>query len=129
MGFADLQPKRRPVGYTGVAVTTIEEMKFDPHAPLADPNMHARARIALTARYQSKFSVNFEPAPGHAVHEYAFLWSSAAELERRVLGDIIWARERYAQAKMDEPTDMHLIEFFDAQDYDPEKMEEEIKAM
>lgn len=37
---------------------------------------------------------------------------SEEELERKVLADIVWVRERYAQAGQAEPSDADLVRWF-----------------
>lgn len=43
------------------------------------------------------------------------MWASEEELERKVLADIVWVRERYFQAKREEPTDSEIVWWYDAE--------------
>lgn len=95
-----------------------EHPKFDPRALLTDRSIHKVAREVLKRRYQSKFTLDFEPAPGASLRDYDFLWVSAAELERKVVEDIVWVRERYAQANKEEPSDEDVIFWYTEEDED-----------
>lgn len=93
---------------------------FDPGAPVTDRSLHRRAREALKRRYQSKFTIDFTPPLGVDVREYDFIWCDEEELDLKVLRDIIWVRERFAQAKRGEPSDECIIHWYDAEKFDPE---------
>lgn len=79
--------------------------------------MHAKARLALTNKYKSKFTIDFELAEGQSMDDYHFVWASEEDLKKKVLDDVVWVRERYAQAGKDEPTDDELIAWYDAEKY------------
>ncbi|KAE8449380.1 hypothetical protein EG329_008281 [Mollisiaceae sp. DMI_Dod_QoI] len=91
---------------------------FDPCAPATNPSLHKRARDALKRRYQSKFTVEFQPPPGVSLREYDFIWCDEGDLDMKVLQDVVWVRERYAQAKQGEPTDEDIIRWYDAERFD-----------
>jgi hypothetical protein len=95
--------------------------KFDPQAPRRDASLHTKATQALKKRYQSKFTLDFEPHEGVNLRDYDFLWVNSAELDTKVLEDIIWVRERFAYAKKEEPTDDEIIWWYDAGSFDEEE--------
>jgi len=111
--------KRKPVPTPGSfhIFNVSDAPKFDPQAPRRDPTMHVKARAALMKRYQSKFKLDFEPVGGTNVRDYDFLWVQHGELERRVMEDIIWVRERFAYARKEEPGDDDIIWWFDAENF------------
>lgn len=80
--------------------------------------MHLAAKAALKKRYQSKLTVDFEVPKGLSVRDYDFRWVDPAELDRKVLEDIVWVRERYAQIGKAEPTDEEIIWWYDAEAFD-----------
>ena len=107
--------------------------EFDPCAPVTHPFLHKRAREALKRRYLSKFteegdlrsdSDNVSNVCGASIRrEYGFKaergkWCNAAQLDLKVLEDIVWVRERFLQAKQEEPTDEDIIRFYDAEQFD-----------
>ncbi|KUJ19029.1 uncharacterized protein LY89DRAFT_667711 [Mollisia scopiformis] len=91
---------------------------FDPCAPVTNPLLHMRAREALKRRYESKFTIDFDPPAGITAREYNFMWCDEGELDLKVLQDIVWVRERYAQARKGEPTDEDVIRWYDAERFD-----------
>jgi hypothetical protein len=93
---------------------------YDPNAPLTDHSLHVRARKALKARYESKFTIDFEPPEGVNVRDYHFLWCDEDELDLKVSRDIVWVRQRFLQAKRGEPTDEEIIHWYDAEKFDVE---------
>lgn len=112
--------------------------EFDPCAPVTHPFLHKRAREALKRRYLSKFTTEGVPRSdvdnsddvsgvcGASIRrEYGFrtgtetaTWCNAAQLDLKVLEDIVWVRERFAQAKQEEPTDDDIIRWYDAEQFD-----------
>jgi hypothetical protein len=102
--------KRKPVGSDSPDPRRASYIpKFDPQAARQDPSLHRKAKEALKRRYQSKFTLDFEPHEGASPRDYDFLWIKKGELEKRVLEDIIWVRERFAYARREEPTDDEII--------------------
>ncbi|POS86593.1 hypothetical protein EPUL_003627 [Erysiphe pulchra] len=97
-----------------------EPAKFDPKAPLTNKSINSRARKILKKRYQSKFTLDFNPPRGLTPRAYDFLWVDEEELDRKVLDDIVWVRQRYAQARKMEPSDQDIIWWYDAKDIDDE---------
>ncbi|KAI6250551.1 hypothetical protein HI914_01454 [Erysiphe necator] len=97
-----------------------EAAEFDPKTPLTNKSIHSRARKTLKKRYQSKFTLDFNPPRGLTPRAYDFLWVDEEELDRKVLDDIVWVRQRYAQARKLEPTDQDIIWWYDANDFDDE---------
>ncbi|CZT11327.1 uncharacterized protein RAG0_15499 [Rhynchosporium agropyri] len=93
-----------------------EPPKFDPQTPRVDPNIHKLARSVLKHRYTTKFTLDFEPPPGVNRHEYDFIWVTPEELDRKVLEDIVWVRERYAQAGREEPDCNDVIFWYSEED-------------
>lgn len=107
--------------------------EFDPCAPVTHPFLHKRAREALKRRYLSKFTQegalrsdndDVSGVCGASIRrEYGFrtetgTWCNAAQLDLKVLEDIVWVRERFAQAKQEEPTDGDIIRWYDAEQFD-----------
>jgi len=45
--------------------------------------------------------------------DYDWIWVSEEELERKVLADIVWVRERYMQAGQAEPSDADLVRWYE----------------
>lgn len=114
--------KRKPVGLDSLDPRRASYLpKFDPQAVRQDASLHRKAKEALKRRYQSKFTLDFEPHKGASPRDYDFLWIKKGELEKRVLEDIIWVRERFAYARREEPTDDEIIWWFDAGRFDEEK--------
>ncbi|RKF60374.1 hypothetical protein OnM2_051056 [Erysiphe neolycopersici] len=97
-----------------------EPAKFDPNTPLTNKSINSRARKILKRRYQSKFTLDFNPPRGLTPRAYDFLWVDEEELDRKVLDDIVWVRQRYAQARKMEPSDQDIIWWYDAEDMDDE---------
>lgn len=125
------QPKRtiniprKPVGLPDDPRRASYVSSFDPQAPRKDPTLHYYARKVLLRRYQSKFTLPADfirhcSATTANVDEYKFLWVKPGEVEKKVLEDIIWVRERFAYARMDEPTDCDLIRWYNAELFDDE---------
>lgn len=94
-----------------------ESVNFDPNAPLINPSIHARARKVLKERYQSKFTFGRDSTKDLTQRVYDVVWVDEEELDRKVLYDIIWVRQRYAQAKRKEPNDQDILWWYDAKDY------------
>jgi hypothetical protein len=80
--------------------------------------MHLHAKAALKKRYQSKFTVEFEIPQGLSIRDYDFRWVDDKELDRKVLEDIIWVRERFNQVGKPEPTDEEIVWWYDAGKFD-----------
>lgn len=93
-----------------------ESVNFDPNAPLTNTSIHARARKILRERYQSKFTFGPDSTKGITPRAYSVVWVDEEELDRKVLYDIIWVRQRYAQAQRKEPNDEDIIWWYDAKD-------------
>jgi len=83
--------------------------------------MHVSAKAALKKRYQSKLTVDFEVPHGLSVRDYDFRWVDADELDRKVLEDIVWVRERYAQIGKDQPSNEEIIWWYNAEAFDERK--------
>ncbi len=47
--------------------------------------------------------MGFEPPPGVSRRAYHFLWATEEQLDAKVMDDIVWVRERFAQARQSEP--------------------------
>lgn len=92
-------------------------VNFDPNAPLTNTSIHAGARKVLKERYQSKFTFSRDSTKDLTTRAYDVVWVDDEELNRKVLYDIIWVRQRYAQAKKKEPNDQDIIWWYDAKDY------------
>ncbi|TVY35422.1 hypothetical protein LOCC1_G008266 [Lachnellula occidentalis] len=86
---------------------------WDPRAPIKNPSLHIRAKALLKQRYRSKFNFDFTFKEGLDRKDYDWMWVSEEELERKVLADIVWVRERYAQAVQGEPSDEDLVRWFE----------------
>jgi hypothetical protein len=110
--------KRKPVGLPIDPRRPSYVAKFNPQAPRQDASLHAHARQVLKERYQSKFTFDFVPRVGVNLRDYNFLWVKTGDLEKKVLEDIIWVRERFAYARKDEPTDEEIIFWYDARAFD-----------
>jgi len=99
--------------------------------------MHAHAKEVLTKHYQSKFKLGFDIKKLDGINPRTFdhIWVDPEELQWRVLGDIVWVRERYHQAKMGEPSDEDIIWWFDAGRFDshphllPSSQERDIQSL
>ncbi|KAE9381958.1 hypothetical protein N431DRAFT_320867, partial [Stipitochalara longipes BDJ] len=112
--------RRKPVGLPDDPRRASYTPSFDPQAPRKDESLHLLARKVLLKRYQSKFTlpIDFIPHGGATIKNYEFLWVKPGELEKKVLEDIIWVRERFAYARRDEPTDTDIIYWYDADLFD-----------
>ncbi|EKD20669.1 hypothetical protein MBM_01351 [Drepanopeziza brunnea f. sp. 'multigermtubi' MB_m1] len=105
--------KRKPVTPPLSAFKVCDVPKFDVQAPRRNPDSVHLARSVLKHRYTTKFEMEgFEPAKGRLRSDYYFMWASDEELERKVMEDIIWVRERYAQAGREEPDDNAVIAWY-----------------
>jgi hypothetical protein len=91
--------------------------QFDPGEPLWNADMHVAAKLALKRRYQSKLTVDFQVPEGLSVRDYDFRWVDEEDLDRKVLHDIVWVRERYAQIGKGEPSDEDIIWWYDAEGF------------
>lgn len=83
---------------------------------------HPRAARVLKKRYEEKFALSFDlkKYPGLNVGGLDNGVMSQEDLEKRVLGDITWIRDRYRYANLEEPTDRDIIWWYDAESYDVE---------
>ncbi|KAK0108619.1 hypothetical protein ONS95_003414 [Cadophora gregata] len=117
-GPSTVKRKPCPVTTSGAlsAFNNGEPPKFDPHTPRFNPGMHRLAKSVLKHRYTTKFTLDFEPPKGVSRHEYDFIWVTPEELERKVMEDIVWVRERYAQAGRDEPDCNDIIFWYTEED-------------
>ncbi|KAI9048267.1 hypothetical protein LZ554_008062 [Drepanopeziza brunnea f. sp. 'monogermtubi'] len=105
--------KRKPITPSLAAFKVCDVPKFDAQAPRRNPDSVRLARSVLKHRYTTKFDMEgFEPAQGRLRSDYYFMWASDEELERKVMEDIIWVRERYAQAGREEPDDNAVIAWY-----------------
>lgn len=105
--------KRKPITPSLSAFKVCEVAKFDAQAPRTDPDLMCLAKSVLKHRYTTKFDMEgFEPAEGRLRCDYYFMWASDEELNRKVMEDIIWVRERYAQAGREEPDDNAVISWY-----------------
>ncbi|PBP27715.1 hypothetical protein BUE80_DR001234 [Diplocarpon rosae] len=106
--------KRKPINPSLTDPFFVGEVpKFDAQAPRTDPSMMRLAKCVLKHRYTTKFDMDgFEFAPGVLRREYYFIWASDEELDRKVMEDVIWVRERYAQAGKEEPDDNDVISWY-----------------
>ncbi|KAK2623930.1 hypothetical protein QTJ16_006564 [Diplocarpon rosae] len=106
--------KRKPINPSLTDPFFVCEVpKFDAQAPRTDPSMMRLAKCVLKHRYTTKFDMDgFEFAPGVLRREYYFIWASDEELDRKVMEDVIWVRERYAQAGKGEPDDNDVISWY-----------------
>lgn len=82
--------------------------------------MHVRAKEALKRRYQSKITVDFEVPKGLSARDYDFRWVDPEEMDRKIMEDLIWVRERFCQSGREEPTDVEIIWWYDAGKFDNE---------
>ena len=117
-GPSAVRRKPCPVTISGAlsAFNNGEPPKFDPQTPRFDPTMHRLAKSVLKHRYTTKFTLDFEPPKGVSRREYDFIWVTPEELERKVLEDIVWVRERYAQAGREEPDCNDVIFWYQEED-------------
>ncbi|KAL2060319.1 hypothetical protein VTL71DRAFT_9714 [Oculimacula yallundae] len=112
--------RRKPVPATASGTLSAfnngEPPKFDPQTPRTDPTKHRLAKSVLRHRYTTKFTLDFEPPTGVNRHDYDFIWATPEELDRKVMEDIIWVRERYAQAGREEPDCNDIIFWYSEED-------------
>lgn len=117
-GSSTVKRKPCPVTTSGglSAFNNGEPPKFDPQTPRFNPSMHRLAKSVLRHRYTTKFTLDFEPPKGVSRREYDFIWVTPEELDRKVMEDIVWVRERYAQAGRDEPDCNDIIFWYTEED-------------
>ncbi|KAG4431826.1 hypothetical protein IFR05_012688 [Cadophora sp. M221] len=117
-GPSTVKRKPCPVTTSGAlsAFNNGEPPKFDPQTPRTNPGMHRLAKSVLKHRYTTKFTLDFEPPKGVSRRDYDFIWATPEELDRKVMEDIIWVRERYAQAGRDEPDCNDVIFWYSEED-------------